>query len=283
MQLNAEKLKVLLVSGLVVKEHDYTKMNQNIKAMLESTGRFAVKITEDFTGSTSETLKRYDLVFLNYDGMEWINDDKHVYWGEKTEEALYLFVKSGKGIVFYHSSFASGKGTPEEYIKMAGATMDMDKGGRRSPKSDFIITTSDESHPITRGLPKQWMTVGDDFMCGLSILKDSKITPLAYVFDSIDDYRGSNFPPPHMKDVIVPDGDLGKMHAVNMDQPVAWANEYGEGRVFVITIGHDIDTMRRVPFLTMLVRGAEWAATGVVTLDPPDRTGENRLKGWPYY
>lgn len=73
------------------------------------------------------------------------------------------------------------------------------------------------------------------------------------------------------------------MKGVDEDCPVAWTNRYGEGRVFCTTLGHDIDTMRRIGFLTMLVRGAEWAATGTVTLGPPDRTGENRLKGWPYY
>jgi type 1 glutamine amidotransferase len=73
------------------------------------------------------------------------------------------------------------------------------------------------------------------------------------------------------------------MKDVNNDQPVAWTHKYGQGRIFVITIGHDIDTMRRLGFISLFVRGTEWAATGEVTLNPPDRSGENRLKGWPFY
>ena len=35
--------------------------------------------------------------------------------------------------------------------------------------------------------------------------------------------------------------------------------------------------------MTLLVRGVEWAATGEVTLGPPERTGAARWRVWPYY
>lgn len=66
-------------------------------------------------------------------------------------------------------------------------------------------------------------------------------------------------------------------------QPVIWKNYYGEGRVFGCSIGHGIDTYRRLNYVTILVRGAEWAATGKVTLEKPKRTGDNRFNEWPYY
>ncbi len=33
----------------------------------------------------------------------------------------------------------------------------------------------------------------------------------------------------------------------------------------------------------MLQRGVEWAATGAVTIEGPDRRGERRFLPWPYY
>ena len=50
-----------------------------------------------------------------------------------------------------------------------------------------------------------------------------------------------------------------------------------------ITIGHDIDTFRRIEFIRMFPRGVEWAATGEVRLQGPDRRGERRFLPWPYY
>ncbi|MCR2762958.1 ThuA domain-containing protein [Microbacterium sp. zg.B48] len=60
-------------------------------------------------------------------------------------------------------------------------------------------------------------------------------------------------------------------------------NEYGAGRSFTITIGHDIDTFRRIEFIRMFPRGVEWAATGEVALEGPDRSGERRFLPRPYY
>ena len=277
------KIKVLLISGMVVKEHDYSKINPLLKLMLESTGKFQVKITEEFRGATAKTLEGYDLLLMNYDGKEWLSDPNFTYWGKESEQAIYDFVSSGKGIVFYHSSFSYGKETPDEYWRLMGGGHNLKTGGRRNPKSDFIVKNTSEDHPITKGLKQTWSVVADDFLPVITWHPKAKPTILAEVYDSVEDYKIPGFPPPHLKDLVIPDGDIYKMPEINTWQPVAWTNEYGKGRSFVITIGHDIDTLRRINFLVMFVRGAEWAATGKVTIEPPDRTGEARLRKWPFY
>ena len=60
-------------------------------------------------------------------------------------------------------------------------------------------------------------------------------------------------------------------------------NSSREGRVVTFSIGHGVDTIRRPAFVGLFCRAAEWAATGKVTLSPPDLTGENRRRAWPYY
>ena len=45
---------------------------------------------------------------------------------------------------------------------------------------------------------------------------------------------------------------------------------YGKGRVFHTPMGHAEYSQECVGFITTLVRGAEWAATGQVTLPIPD-------------
>ena len=54
-----------------------------------------------------------------------------------------------------------------------------------------------------------------------------------------------------------------------MHQPIVWTTSYGQGRVFVTTLGHGPDETRGQAFGVTLARGAEWAATGKVTLPVP--------------
>ena len=51
--------------------------------MLEDTGRFEVRVVEEFRGAGPETLAPYDLVVLNYDNK---NQDA-LRWGDSGAEA----------------------------------------------------------------------------------------------------------------------------------------------------------------------------------------------------
>lgn len=277
-----EKLSVLLVTGVVTIEHRWRQTNQRLIQLLESTGRFRVRVTEDFRGCTAETLENYDVVFVNYDGKEYITAD-YVRWGETAENALLTFVKNGGGLVVYHSTACMDESLPEELLRLWGIYILSSNGGRRYPSGEFVMRIANEEDPITRGLPRESFIINDDMLSGTAIHPDAQVEVLATVFDDLKTYENApNFPPAHQP-VVIPDNDLSKMPGVNQDQPVCWKNHYGAGRVFGITLGHEMETLGRVAFMTMLVRGTEWAACGQVTLDPPDRTGDRRLRPWPYY
>ena len=53
------------------------------------------------------------------------------------------------------------------------------------------------------------------------------------------------------------------------DEPILMALTYGKGRIFHTTEGHDVIGMSSVDFVTTLLRGTEWAATGKVTQKVP--------------
>ena len=48
-----------------------------------------------------------------------------------------------------------------------------------------------------------------------------------------------------------------------------FATDYGRGRVFHTTLGHDINALSSVDFVVTFQRGTEWAATGKVTQKVP--------------
>jgi uncharacterized protein len=45
--------------------------------------------------------------------------------------------------------------------------------------------------------------------------------------------------------------------------------QYGKGRIFHTTMGHDVSALSCVGFITTFRRGTEWAATGKVTQEVP--------------
>ncbi|MFT5434866.1 MAG: type 1 glutamine amidotransferase, partial [Myxococcota bacterium] len=52
-------------------------------------------------------------------------------------------------------------------------------------------------------------------------------------------------------------------------EPILMAIDYGQGRVFHSTLGHNVETLGAVSFITTFLRGVEWAATGAVTQAAP--------------
>jgi type 1 glutamine amidotransferase len=56
------------------------------------------------------------------------------------------------------------------------------------------------------------------------------------------------------------------------EQPVALVTSFGKGRGFTLLLGHSAEFTDTPGFQTLLLRGAEWAATGEVSFPP--NTGE---------
>src|SRR5450755_1017726 len=95
------KLQALIITGQ--NGHDWKGTTPILKQALEDTGRFEVRVTEEFRGAGPETLAPYDLVILNYaDGRK-----AGLRFGDRADAALLDFVKSGKGLVLYHFSAAA--------------------------------------------------------------------------------------------------------------------------------------------------------------------------------
>lgn len=270
---------ILIVTGIVTSEHD-PKMNRMLRRTLESTGRFKVKITEEFRGATAETLKGYDAVLLNYDGKADVKAP-YIPLGDAAEKTLCDFVSDGGGIIIYHSSaIAQEAAYPDEFVKMIGGDFKFTNGGRKNPKLSFRIDTV-KGDPICSDVPDCWYTSQDDLFVNVKWLKENQVEVLATVYDGEEDYDINKMQKHLAKDYQ--DIDFSKLENLNQDHPVIWKNTYGKGRVFVPFIGHGIDTIRRPEFVSVLVRGCEWACSGEVTIPFTDIQEEKRLAAWPYY
>ncbi|CAN5487645.1 hypothetical protein BH23BAC1_BH23BAC1_31820 [soil metagenome] len=231
----------------------------------------------DFVPDFSE----YDVVISNFG---W----RAAPWPKETQEALEKYVQNGGGLVIVHAA-SNTFGDWDEFNKMIGLgawgdrnekhgpyvyyndedelVKDTSEGGAGShgKQHEFLITIRDASHPITQGMPQQWLHAQDEL------------------------YERLRGPAENMKVLATTYSDPEK-NASNPKQPGTGRHEpmmiivnYGQGRVFHTPMGHADYSMECVGFMVTLQRGAEWAATGNVTQEIPNdfpTKDEVSQRGW---
>src|ERR1700735_171630 len=83
------KIQVLIITGQ--DKHPWREASPYLKDILNQTGKFEVRVTEEFRGATAETLQPYDVAVLVYSD-EKLNISE---WSATTKNALLDFVRSG--------------------------------------------------------------------------------------------------------------------------------------------------------------------------------------------
>jgi len=242
------KIQVLIVTGRHV--HYWRETTPELDRILEDTEKFEVRVTEEFRGASAATLADYDLVVMNYYDRRQLPE---LRLGADTERALLDFVRSGKGLVLYHLALGAFYGW-DEYERMSGGNW-RENQGHHSPRHDFDVQIVDTTHPITRGLKTPFRVVNDELYANLRWQPEGSYQVLASAWDD-----HSLYDPERVRQPIPGAG---------RDQAILWTTSYGQGRVFVTTLGHDAENVRSLPFAVTFARGAEWAATGAVTLPIP--------------
>jgi type 1 glutamine amidotransferase len=234
-----------------------------LRTMMQDTKRFDVRVTEDFDNGTLETLKQYDVVLLNYSSRWNYADPVQHVWSDGAFKALYQYVREGGGLVAYHSSFTWGRDIPE-YKKLIGGAMEPGTS-RRAPPGAFPVHLIDRTHPITAGMREFVWTYNDDMYTNMGMDPEAKIHVLATAHDAASAYDPRLTGPKYPAAAYTPE-KLKAMKGIDADHPQVWTADYGKGRVFSITLGHDEVSLHFQPLQTLILRGTEWAATGKVTL-----------------
>lgn len=241
------KIQVLIVTGRHV--HDWQGTTPVLRRLLEDTGKFEVRVTEEFRGAGPETLGDYDLVVVNYYDR---GAQPRLRWGQRADRALEAFVASGKGLVLYHLALGAFDGWTE-YERMSGLNWRPDHG-HHSPRHDFTIEIVDPDHPVTAGLEPEIPIENDELYANLLPAPGADMHVLATAYDD---------------HALYPDTVRQPIPGPGRDQPILWTTRYGDGRVFVTTLGHARANVEAPGFAVTFARGAEWAATGDVTLAVP--------------
>ena len=237
----AGKIRALIISGR--NNHDWRATTPLLRQQLVNTGKFDVRVTEEPSGMTGDTVAAYDVLILDYNGPRW---------GNAAEQAVEHFVRAGKGLVLVHGAsygFGEMELLGDRHVKtgihekpwpafsgMAGGTWSAHSGhGRRHV---FTVRYTDRESPIGCGLPETFVT-SDELYHRMSMRPEAHVIATAHS--------------------AIETGGTGR------DEPIMWTVQYGKGRVFQTVLGHDTAAMMEAGFATSFTRGTEWAATGDVT------------------
>ena len=242
----APKLQVLIITGQ--NRHDWRATTPVLRKLLEDTGKFEVRVIEEFRGAGPETLAPYDVLVVNY-------DDKRqppLRWGERADSAFLQAVRGGKGVVIFHFATAAFEGW-EDYEKLCAGNW-RPNNGHHSARHDFTVDIKDAGHPITRGMKASFPQATDELYAHLKWQPAETYHVLATAYDDHALYQGKARQP---------------IPGPGLNQPMLWTVQYGNGRIFVDALGHDPAAMQSAGFVSTFVRGTEWAATGNVTIPLP--------------
>jgi hypothetical protein len=293
-----DKIKALIIDGQ--NNHDWRATTPILKWILEDSGRFTVDVSTTPGAPpgqpqrpkgvlTPEQQEKYDdamtkwradvktfketaaaqwaawrpkfsdygVVISNYNG-----DD----WPAEVKAAFVDYLRGGGGLVVVHAADNSFAGWPEynEMIGLGGWGGRNEKsgpmirwrdgqmvrdtspgaGGTHGKQHEFLLEVRAPDHPIMQGLPAAFRAGQDELYAKLRG-PAKNLTVLATAF-SAPNQAGTN-----------------------ENEPILFVIDYGQGRVFHTTMGHAQPAMYGLAFQVTLARGAEWAATGKVTLPAP--------------
>ncbi len=241
-------IRILILSGS--NNHEWKQTTIALESIYSETDMFSYEVCDlpDTLGLSDFEL--FDVIVSNWNS--WPEND--LRWPQGAEEALSDFIKNGGGFVTFHASSSAFYRWPEfRKFTTAAWVMDTTWHGEISATQ---VSIQNHEHDITKGMTDFF--IQDELWVNAEDNTNFKILGTATNNDLSS--RGTE------------------------DQAAIMVSDYGKGRIFHTILGHDARTMRNRGFRTLMLRGAEWAATGSVTQAIPQELqvldGSDKAFSW---
>jgi type 1 glutamine amidotransferase len=205
----------------------------------KSSGLYQVDCTQDVAKDlTKENLQNYDIVMFYTTGPrdKWPVDDATLDYLCKE------WVKQpGHGFIGVHSG-ADTLGDYEPYWQMLGGTFNEHPW---NSKSDVTIVIDDPEHPICKPWGDKEFTITDEIYQfkhwqpeNVRVLMSLDIARSPFT----DEVKAKIRPPFHI--------------------PIAWCKQYGDGRVFHMSLGHNESVWEDPRYRDSILAGIRWVLGG---------------------
>lgn len=220
--------------------HKWQLTTPVLRRILDESGLFQVDVVT--APPAGGDIAVFQPVWQDYGAVVFNYDAPDERWPDALKESFEKYMADGGGLVVVHAADNAFPGWQawNEMIGLGGWRGRTGSHGRRIPFA--MVRRAD--HPVTAGLPPVWMHQADELYANLQgPARNMTVLASAYS-DPANNGSGR-------------------------DEPVLMAIDYGKGRVFHTTLGHDVAALSSVAFVVTFQRGTEWAATGRVTQQVP--------------
>ncbi len=179
--------------------------------MGDATGAFSVTVSDDMTAFKPENLGQFD-------GVLFANTTELAFEDWAHRESLMSFVKGGKAVIGIHAATDNFYNWPEA-ASIMGGTFD---GHPWNAGGTWAIKIDDPDHPVTRAFAGQNFNISDE----IYRIRQRALRQNARVLLSLD---------------MTDEGNLSAngVRFTDKDLPISWVRNFGKGRVFYSSFGHN--------------------------------------------
>ena len=228
-------MKLLVISG---GRHPYEESTPVLNDFLKGAGH-EVTVTEDASVlADSGQMGSYDALVFNT-RRENVTGAPDLRLSESERNSMKNFISSGKGFVCLHISGC----LPDHWAEYH----DITGGGWISgtsfhpPYGEFTVKVSNSSHAGVSGVSD--FVTNDELYMGLAIKEGNN------VFITGDAEAGVYPWGPDRVSKEMPAGTF----------PLGWTRQYGDGKVFVLLLGHNGLSFQTPEFQKIVLNGVDWA------------------------
>lgn len=229
--------------------HSIPGINEVLAAMGDVTGAFTTDFSEDMSVFTADNLARYDAILFN--------NSTRLTFDDAQKTALMGFVKGGRGFIGIH-------GATDNFYKWDEAGEMIGGYFNQHPWSangTWAIKVDEPDHPLVAAFGGQGIKLKEEMYRFRAPYSRARLRVLM----SLD-----------LTDEATRSVETGRL---DRDYAVSWIRQFGEGRVFFCSIGHNMESVTHPAVLKHYLAGIRYALGDLEADDHPSHTLDQEAQG----
>ncbi len=202
-----------------------------LELMGQKTGAFTTTVSEDMASFNESNRKQYDAVCF-------VSTTELKFADTKLRESLLKFVKSGKGVIGIHAASDNFYDWPEA-AEMMGGLFD---GHPWNANGAWAMKIDDPQHPLAAAFKGAGFILSDEIYRHKAPISREYLRVLV----SLDLAAEGNM-------------QVEGLRTSDIDIPISWVRNFGKGRVFYCSLGHNNSVYWNAAVLQHYLDGIQFA------------------------